>query len=115
MFDFERLEVYNKAHTLTLKILRILYRQKDIDPYMKDQLKRASLSVVLNIAEGTGRVSGADKKHFYTIARGSVFECVSIVSVLYDLEILNKGQYDQLYSGYEEISKMLLSLFRSIK
>ena len=115
MFDFERLEVYRKAHALTLRILRILYVAKDIDPYMKDQLKRASLGVVLNIAEGTGRVSRADKKHFYTMARGSVFECVSMVKVLSDLELLNEGQYDQFYSGYEEISKMLLSLFRNIK
>ena len=115
MFDFEKLEVYKKAHALTLKILRILYREKNLDLYMKDQLRRASLSVVLNIAEGTGRVSRADKKHFYTIARGSVFECVAMVKVLFDLEILNKGQCNQLYSGYEEISKMLLSLFRNVK
>ncbi|MDN5217442.1 four helix bundle protein [Fulvivirgaceae bacterium BMA12] len=115
MFDFEKLEVYQKAHDLALMILGILYREKNIDPYMRDQLKRASLGVVLNIAEGTGRVSGADKKHFYTIARGSVFECVSIVKVLCDLEILSKNQYNHLYYGYEEISKMLLALFRSIK
>ena len=85
MFDFEKLEVYKKAHALTLEILRILYREKNLDPYMKDQLRRASLSVVLNIAEGTGRVSRADKKHFYTIARGSVFECVAMVKVLFDI------------------------------
>lgn len=115
MFDFEKLEVYGKAHDLALVTLGILYREKNIDPYMKDQLKRALLSVVLNIAEGTGRVSRADKKHFYTIARGSVFECVSIVKVLCDLRILSKNQYNQLYSGYEEISKMLLALFRSVK
>ena len=115
MFDFERLEVYKKAHALTVSILRLLYVEKDLDPYMKDQLKRASLGVVLNIAEGVGRVSKADKRHFYTMARGSVFECVSMVKVLFDLKILNKSQYDRFYSGYEEISKMLLSLFRNTK
>ena len=83
---------------------------------MKDQLKRASLCVVLNIAEGVGRVSKADKKHFYTMARGSVFECVSMVKVLFDLKILNKSQYDQFYSGYEDIAfDQLLKDFKNAK
>ena len=115
MFDFEKLGVYKKAHSLTIKILRMLNREKKLDPYMKDLLKRATLSVVLNTARGIGRVSRADKKLFYTIVRGSVFECVSIIKVLFDMEILNKDQNEEFYVRYEEISKMLLALSRNIK
>ena len=113
MFDFEKLGVYRKIRLQNQQILKFIYQEKKLDPYMKDQLKRATLSIMLNLAEGSGRVSSADKKHFFTIARSSVFECVSILHVLLDLNILSEDNYDEYYSGYEEISKMLLFLFRS--
>ena len=51
-------------------------------PYhLKDQLARASSSIVLNLAEGYGRLSRADKKRFYIIAFGSIRECQSIVDI----------------------------------
>jgi len=49
---------------------------------VKDQLERASLSVVLNIAEGGGRRSRRDKARFYTIARGSATEVAALMDVL---------------------------------
>jgi four helix bundle protein len=49
---------------------------------LRDQLERASLSVVLNLAEGAGRRSIREKRRFYTIARGSATECAAAVDVL---------------------------------
>ena len=115
MFDFEKLEVYQKANSLNITILKFLHRSKNIDPFLKDQLKRATLSIVLNLAEGTGRISKAEKKRFYTIARSSVFECVAILEVLKDCGILDKESFDDFYKKYEELSKMLLSLYRNTK
>ena len=74
MFDFEKLTVCNKIRSQNQQIFKFILTEKKLDPYMKDQLKRATLSIMLNLAEGSGRVSLADKKHFFTIARGSVFE-----------------------------------------
>jgi four helix bundle protein len=49
---------------------------------LRDQLERASVSVVLNVAEGAGRRSRADKRRFYSIARGSAMECAAVIDVL---------------------------------
>jgi four helix bundle protein len=76
-------------------------------------VERASLSVLLNLAEGTGRFSSADKKHFMTIARGSVFECVALLKLAKEMGWMTQNLHDELYSNYEQISKMLLAMFRS--
>jgi len=113
MFDFEKLTVYQKANKLNILILKYLHRSKNLDPFLTDQFKRAALSVTLNIAEGAGRVSRAEKKRFYTIARSSVFECVAILNVLKGCRLLKVEDYAEYYGTYEELSKMLLSLYRN--
>ena len=115
MFDFEKLEVYKKAKELNHEILVFLRENKLIDIYIRDQLKRASISIVLNIAEGSGRLSKADKRNFYTISRGSVYECVSLLEIIYDEGYIERGKYEYLKAQYETISKMLLGLIRSQK
>ena len=113
MFDFEKLEVYKKAKELNKEILKYLRDNKIIDNYLRDQLKRASISIVINIAEGSGRISKADKRNFYTISRGSVFECVSLLEIIHDENQIENTKYDDFIRRYEEISKMLLGLIRS--
>lgn len=71
------------------------------------------MSVVLNLAEGVGRFSSGDKKHFLTIARGSVFECVALMKTALELGWISESQHTELYVKYEQISKMLLGMFRS--
>jgi four helix bundle protein len=72
LFDFENLEVFKKAKNSHLEIRVFLKEQKQIPRFYNDQLSRSSLSVVLNLAEGSGRMTNNDRKHFYVIARGSV-------------------------------------------
>jgi len=69
MFDFEKLEVYKKAKEFNKKI-SIFLKEKNLDRVTNDQLRRASFSIMLNIAEGSGRYSKADKRKFYVISRG---------------------------------------------
>ena len=98
-----------------LKVLALISQSTLIDIDIKDQWKRASLSIMLNLAEGTGRMSVQDKKHFYTIARGSVFECAAILDLLHEMKIVEEGIYTELYAGYEQCSKMLLAMYRSME
>jgi four helix bundle protein len=113
MFDFEKLEVYKIARETNIKVLELLGTDKKVDLDIKNQWKRASMSMVLNLAEGTGRMSASDKKHFYTMSRGSVFECAAILDTLQGMNLIPDKQYQEIYAKYEQISKMLLGMFRS--
>jgi four helix bundle protein len=77
--DAERLQVYGVALEFQSFASALALRT---DAVVRDQLRRASLSCVLNIAEGAGRRSRAQKRHFYSIARGSAMECAAIIDVL---------------------------------
>lgn len=110
MFDFQNLRVYQKAKEQNKLVLKFLKQNKKVDPYIKDQLKRASISIVINIAEGSGKFSKADKRNFYTIARGSVYECVSLIELIKEDNLINAKLYDLFYENYVSLSKMLLGL-----
>ena len=115
VFDFEKLEVYQEMRGVNLKVLKHLFTQKSLDPYIQDQFKRASLSALLNLAEGTGRMTSPDKKKFYITARSSVFECVAILQIMHDTDLVEKSFYDDLYAGFEKVSRMLLGMIRSME
>jgi four helix bundle protein len=113
MFDFEKLDVYQLVKAQNVKVLKYIYSSTNLDDYIKDQWKRASLGILLNLAEGTGRMINADKKHFLTVARGSVFESVAILDTIKGLNFIEDNLYKEYYDNYETISKMLLGMFRS--
>jgi four helix bundle protein len=108
--EFKTLIVYQKAKELYKLISEDIVATLS-DRVIKDQLRRASLSIVLNIAEGTSRLSKADQRHFFVKARGSVYECFVIVDLLNspDTEV-NKSVQTKL----EEISKMLYALIKRL-
>ena len=113
MFDFEKLDLYQELKKLNLLVYQTLREEKGIDAYIVDQWKRASLGSVLNLAEGTGRMTPSDKKHYYTMARGSIFECVAILDLVHRLGHIDETLFDVFYAGYEKVSKMLLGMYRS--
>lgn len=115
MFDFQNLNVYKEAKILNKEILNFLRQSKQIDSYLKDQLRRASISMVINIAEGSGKFSLADKRNFYTISRGSTYECVSLFEIILDENQINPDVYKNFYQKLEMISKMLFGLINSQK
>jgi len=69
MFDFENLEVYKKAKAFNSIMGKKVLCISILDSATKNQLRRASLSIALNIAEGSSRFSKADRKNFCVIAR----------------------------------------------
>jgi len=114
MFLFEKLEVYQKSLGLSVDVYEFLKVSK-IDKALKGQLQRASTSIALNIAEGSGRFTQKDKKSFYTNARSSVLECVAIFQILLKNKTLEQEEYDVFYANLEEIAKMLSGLINKFK
>ena len=114
MFDFERLDVYKKSKSFNQQIQQLL-KQANVDNTTKHQLRRASLSIVLNIAEGSGRNSKPDKRHFLIISRGSVFECVAVLDLMKDANLITEILFKDFYSKAEELSKMLYAMMRSLE
>ena len=99
MFDFEKLIAYTKAKIFNLQIKKDILGIESLERNIKDQLRRASLSIVLNIAESTSRFSDADKRNFYVVARGSLIECIAVLDLLKDDLIINKDLYLELYTS----------------
>ena len=115
MLDFEKLHVYQKAKFFYNVIWEEVLKGKTIDKNLADQLKRAGSSISLNIAEGCSRTSKPDRRNFYTISRGSVFECIAILNLLKDTERITDGEFQKFYNSAEELSKMLFGLIKSVK
>jgi len=115
MFDFEKLIAYQKTKDYNHNFFQFICSQNKLDSVVKNQLKRASLSVMLNIAEGTSRFSKADKRNFYVIARGSVFECVAIIDFLSSESLIDKNFHEQRYMASEELSKMIFAMIRNLE
>lgn len=95
-FDFQKLEVYKKAKNYHSSALRII-EENQFPNYTNDQLARASFSIVLNIAEGSGRFSKRDRRHFYVISRSSLWECSAILDILKDENHINIVTFNQFY------------------
>jgi len=69
------------AYQLAIRLLEQIQQMKVMDARLRDQLLRASKSVCLNIAEGVGRFSDADKKRVYAIARGECCEAAAAIDI----------------------------------
>jgi four helix bundle protein len=113
MFDFQKLEVYQKAKYFCKEITATI-NEKRFDRVTNDQLRRASFSIMLNIAEGSSRFSDKDRKNFLIVARGSAFECAAIMEYLFETEEISDEAFTENMTKLEEISRMLFGLIRSL-
>ncbi|MBL7914566.1 MAG: four helix bundle protein [Bacteroidia bacterium] len=85
------------------------------DKMVVDQLNRASLSIILNIAEGSGKFSNADRKKFFIIARASIFECVAILDILHDENKIDTSLFKNQLVISDQISRILFTMIQNLK
>jgi len=115
-FPFQKLTVYQKTLDWIEEIEDLeQHSLKPFSPSQKDQLSRAAMSIALNIAEGNGRWHKAEKRNFFWISRGSVFECVAILEILHRRNQITESQYRHHYSKLDELGKMLTGLVKSVE
>jgi len=110
--SFEKLEVFQKAYKISLEIHRETKRFLKEDRSFVDQVRRASKSICVNIAEGFGKQkqSSAEFKRFLMIAIGSSDEMRVWSRYCYDLGYISKETWKRWSDEYRSISKMLQSL-----
>ena len=110
MFGFQRLDVY-RASTFLAASWRLVTRVPKGNGDIVDQLRRAALSIPLNIAEGSGKFS-RDAVRFYTIARASALECAAILDALQAMAVFDEPDLKQARELLERIVSMLTGLIR---
>jgi four helix bundle protein len=111
----EKLEVYQLSIQFLALVSELITKIPRGYGELKDQLKRSSLSIPLNISEGYGKFSPADRARFYDIAKGSSHESAAIFDVCKVLEIINDQEYNKGKSFLYRIVCMLVKLCQSQK
>jgi four helix bundle protein len=111
-FGFEKLDVYQRAVEFLAVAARLVQELPPGQHPLADQLKRAALSVPVNVAEGVGRTSAADRRRHYAIARGSAVECAAILDACRILEIAATGLVRQGRSLLIRVVSMLTRMCR---
>jgi len=112
MFNFEKLDVYQRAIEFLALSSTIVDGFPRGSGALADQLKRAALSVPLNIAESQGRASEGESARAYAIARGSAMECAAIIHAARVLGVVDQDKADRARDLLIRIVQMLTKLCR---
>jgi four helix bundle protein len=114
--DFRNLKVWEKAHALTLDIYRASKSFPRDEMYgLTSQMRRASVSIGANIAEGTCRRGDVDFARFLQIAVGSASEVEYHLLLARDLNLLALADYQRLSEEAVEVKRMLASLMQKLR
>ena len=115
--NFRDLKVYQKAYASSLKVHEISLKLPDFEKHeLGSQIRRASKSIAMNIAEGYARnVSTKDIRRFFTMALGSCEEVRVQIDYLRDFKYITKEEHAELEQEYTEIGKMLVVMINKWK
>lgn len=114
-FRFEKLEVWQEARKINQVIYRLTRKFLREELFaMTSQIRRASISVSSNIAEGSGRNSDKDFAHFLEQSYGSLMEVASVFYLALDESYVTESDLDPLFDELERLAKRTASLNRSL-
>ncbi len=113
-FRFRQFPVYQEAKKLHREIVLLTNKFPSQFYYLKDQINRSSLSVVLNIAEGSSKRSDKDLNRYLENSMGSVNETVSALEISLDCNLVSKIKFDELDLRCEQVVKQLGGFSRSL-
>ncbi len=110
MFGHEKFKAYQLALDFIVAANQLIEKIPRGNAHLVDQLRRASMSIALNIAEGSGKTSRKDKIRFYSIARGSALECGAILDVLGASGLLDEDEKEGVKGSLSEVSAILSAI-----
>lgn len=115
-FAFKRLKVWNRSIVLYEIVYKSICKEKRVKSYrLQEQLLSCTSSIAMNIAEGAGRYSKKEFAHFLYIARGSLFEMITLVQIYRNMDMVGDEDFDQINNNALELTKMMNKLISSIK
>lgn len=117
LFSFEDLKVWQKAVDFAEEVILLIdtFETQRRHYRLIEQLEAAATSVAMNIAEGKGRQTTKEFIQFLYIARGSLFEVITLLVILKRVGWLTDDNVNKLRSMAEQICKMLNALIKSMK
>ncbi len=115
MNKYQDLKIWNKAMELVEKIYLLMKLLPDDEKFgLISQIKRCCVSIPSNIAEGAGRNSSKEFKHFLSIANGSTTELETQILLTNRLSLVNKDKTEEILNLCIEIKKMNYALQKSL-
>jgi four helix bundle protein len=113
-FGFEKLVVWQLSRELTKKVYQITNNFPENEKFgLVQQLRRASISVASNIAEGSGRTSTKDQAHFYQLSYSSLMEVINQLIISHDLMYISDNELNEIRIAISEIANKINSLRKS--
>ena len=111
MFAFQKLEVYRLSVNFVKDVYSLINTFPDTERFaLCSQIRRASVSIPSNIAEGVSRISDKEKAHFIEISYGSLMEVFCQTEIAKELGYIADGQFEEIEEKVERLSKLLSSL-----
>ena len=112
---FEDINAWQKARSVTNLVYSVTKNRSFAQDFgLRDQIRRASVSIMANIAEGFARRSDKDFAHFLNISRSSAAEVQSHLYVALDQEYIDRAAFEEIYDKIEETSRMIFALVRHL-
>ena len=112
-FRFSDFSVYVKSKLVYSKIIRVTENIKEYS--LKDQARRACLSIILNITEGSAKKSDREFSRFIQVSLGSVNELYACLEVMQDNNLIDEDKFKELRTDCEDIAKQLGGLFKKLR
>ena len=113
MFGHERFKAYELSIEFLALAMKLIDQLPTGNSHIRDQFKRASTSISLNLAEGSGKMSQRDKLRFYSIARGSAMECAAICDVIALVEPRLEKEASEGKQVLSQVTKILTTVCSS--
>ena len=115
MHRFKNLEIWKRSVQLATSVYLVTSKFPECEKFgLTAQIRRSVVSLGSNIAEGAGRITNKDFKHFLSIAYGSSCELETQLIISKNLKLISEAEVDVLFNEIDELQKMIYSFSKSL-